>query len=183
VRERETSPELDAVIWFSLHLHSQSASCFVVRLGKLTTDLPSHNIVFLTSSPTRNSLQNNTTTNNTIVNMPSKNGPPIIPELAPFTFGARSRRHHIVLRRAKSGQLELLQAIAELMFVQLEGDDAAKEACQQDLVRNLAFRVSEAIVELETSLGAAAKTEIADDLQELMVEFEEMTVVFSEQLW
>jgi hypothetical protein len=89
--------------------------------------------------------------------MSSTNGLPITPALAPFTLGTRSRRHHGILRRSKARLLELLQTKAELVYLQLKGDDTAKPACLQNLVRNVAFRVSEAIFELETSLGARAE--------------------------
>jgi hypothetical protein len=115
--------------------------------------------------------------------MSSTNGFPIISELAPFTLGARSRRHHVILRRSKARLLELLQVKAELVFLQLKGDDAAKLECLQNLVRNIAFRVSEAIFELETSLSTAAKAEIAKGLQELKLEFEQTMAVVSEPLW
>ncbi|KAH7077417.1 hypothetical protein FB567DRAFT_552934 [Paraphoma chrysanthemicola] len=94
--------------------------------------------------------------------------------LVPSALGVPSRRHFVVVRRAREHYQELV-TLGEEVFERSGGpDNAVFTECEKGLIRNKLFLIKNSIAELD-ALPEAKKADIATDLQSLKDDWEQVT--------
>ncbi|KAH7073119.1 hypothetical protein BKA63DRAFT_567696 [Paraphoma chrysanthemicola] len=94
--------------------------------------------------------------------------------LVPSALGVPSRRHFVVVRRARE-HYEDLAKLGEEIFERSGGPaNAVFTECEKGLIRNKLFLVKDSIAELD-ALPEAKKVDIAIELQSLKDDWEQVT--------
>ena len=124
-----------------------------------TKPSPKPTLLNYTNQPATASLDNTMSNNDSL----------ILRIFAPFALGVPSRRHFVVLRRAKAHYQDVVQLGKDV--VARQGPDFVLTDSEKGLISDKLFLIEQAIDELD-KLTAARKAEIATGLQSLKDDFE-----------